>query len=552
MSEPNPIKLAKEGDELLASGAWEEAKAKYEKALRDGETPEALDGYAQATRWLGEAEASLGARESAFRAYREQGDAPAAALAAAWLGYDHVVFRGDAAVARGWFAQARRLLEGSEDSEERGWLAFFEAEVALVAEDDADRAGELAAIAADLGRRLGVSDVEMLGRSLEGLSYVAKGELEAGMRLLDEATGAAVAGELSGLHYAGGVCCHLIYACERVHDVDRAAQWCDTVRGFCRQWSVPQLLGFCRAHYASVLTWRGEWELAESELTAALRAFERGAPALAFEAVLRFAELRRCQGRLDEASELCDQAAWHPEAKLCRAQIAQERGELQAASDLVDRYLRSLAPGERLGRAPALELAIQVQAQTGEIEAAEENLRELNAIVAAAQTDPLCASLRLCEGIVADARGLDDEARKALEDAIDLSNRGGSPYETARARLMLGRTLVRIGRVPEAIEEFQTALETLRSLGAMGEVRRAEALLEKAGSRRRVKDRTSLTEREIDILRLAAQGHTDGEIASRLVVSPHTVHRHMANIRAKLNERSKAGAVARASRDGLL
>lgn len=536
----------------MASGAWEEAKAQFEKSLRDGETPEALDGYAQATRWLGEAEASLRARESAFRAYREQGDARAAALAAAWLGYDLAVFRGNAAVARGWFAQARRLLEGSEDSAERGWLAFFEAEVALVVEDDPDRAGELAAIAADLGHRLGVSDVEMLGRSLEGLARVAKGELEAGMRLLDEATGAAVAGELSGLHYAGGVCCHLIYACERVHDVDRAAQWCDTVHGFCQQWSVPQLLGFCRAHYASVLMWRGEWELAESELTAAMSAFERGAPALAFEAVLRFAELRRYQGRLEEASELCDQAAWHPAARLCRAQIALERGELRAAADLVARYLRSLAPGEKLGRAPALELAIQVHAQTGELEAAEANLEELGSIVSAAQTDPLCASLRICEGIVAHARKDDDDARTALEDAVDLSDRAGSPYETARARLMLGRTLLRVGRPSEAIEELQGGLETMRSLGAMGEVTRAEALLEKATSKRPMRERTSLTERELDVLRLAAQGHTDGEIASRLVVSPHTVHRHMANIRAKLNERSKAGAVARASRDGLL
>jgi hypothetical protein len=33
----------------------------------------------------------------------------------------------------------------------------------------------------------------------------------------------------------------MIYACERVHDVERAAQWCETVRDFCEEWSVPQL-----------------------------------------------------------------------------------------------------------------------------------------------------------------------------------------------------------------------------------------------------------------------------------------------------------------------
>jgi len=43
-----------------------------------------------------------------------------------------------------------------------------------------------------------------------------------------------------------------------------------------------------------------------------------------------------------------------------------------------------------------------------------------------------------------------------------------------------------------------------------------------------------------------------GEIAERLVVSPHTVHRHVANVRAKLREPSRAAAVASAARRGLL
>ena len=61
-----------------------------------------------------------------------------------------------------------------------------------------------------------------------------------------------------------------------------------------------------------------------------------------------------------------------------------------------------------------------------------------------------------------------------------------------------------------------------------------------------------LTERELDVLRLVARGLSDGEIAERLVVSPHTVHRHVANVRAKLREPSRAAAVASAARRGLL
>jgi DNA-binding CsgD family transcriptional regulator len=62
----------------------------------------------------------------------------------------------------------------------------------------------------------------------------------------------------------------------------------------------------------------------------------------------------------------------------------------------------------------------------------------------------------------------------------------------------------------------------------------------------------ALSERELEVLRLVARGLADSEIAERLIVSPHTVHRHVANIRAKLREPSRAAAVAHASRLGLL
>jgi pimeloyl-ACP methyl ester carboxylesterase/DNA-binding CsgD family transcriptional regulator len=61
-----------------------------------------------------------------------------------------------------------------------------------------------------------------------------------------------------------------------------------------------------------------------------------------------------------------------------------------------------------------------------------------------------------------------------------------------------------------------------------------------------------LSPREKEVLSLVAEGMTEGNIAARLVVSPHTVHRHMANIRAKLVRGSAAAAVAEATRLGLI
>jgi pimeloyl-ACP methyl ester carboxylesterase/DNA-binding CsgD family transcriptional regulator len=61
-----------------------------------------------------------------------------------------------------------------------------------------------------------------------------------------------------------------------------------------------------------------------------------------------------------------------------------------------------------------------------------------------------------------------------------------------------------------------------------------------------------LSEREREVLRLVADGLSDADIARRLIVSPHTVHRHVANIRAKLRQPSRAAAAAYAAREGLI
>lgn len=62
----------------------------------------------------------------------------------------------------------------------------------------------------------------------------------------------------------------------------------------------------------------------------------------------------------------------------------------------------------------------------------------------------------------------------------------------------------------------------------------------------------ALTARQVEILRLVADGLSDAAIAERLTVSPHTVHRHVANIRTKLGQPSRAAAAAQAARLGII
>jgi pimeloyl-ACP methyl ester carboxylesterase/DNA-binding CsgD family transcriptional regulator len=62
----------------------------------------------------------------------------------------------------------------------------------------------------------------------------------------------------------------------------------------------------------------------------------------------------------------------------------------------------------------------------------------------------------------------------------------------------------------------------------------------------------TLTPRETEVLRLVAEGLNDATIAQRLVLSAHTVHRHVANIRARLGQPSRAAAAALAVQHGLI
>jgi len=63
---------------------------------------------------------------------------------------------------------------------------------------------------------------------------------------------------------------------------------------------------------------------------------------------------------------------------------------------------------------------------------------------------------------------------------------------------------------------------------------------------------SELTAREREVLALVANGLSDKEIAEQLVLSEHTVHRHIANVRNKLGRGTRTAAVAEAARLGLL
>jgi LuxR family transcriptional regulator, maltose regulon positive regulatory protein len=550
----NPLPAA---HDALRRADWEAAQAAFREALQQEPTPTAFEGLSWACWWLSDAPALFAAREQAYQLYRQQGDRRGAARLATWIGWDYAEFRGQMAIANGWRQRAWRHLEGLEAAPEHGWLILLEGATAIEITNDTTTAIHAGIEAAELGRRLSVIDLEVVGMALQGLALVSEGKIGEGTRLLDEAMIAVVGGEVEQLFSMGWVTCYLLYACERIRDFDRAAQWCQKMEELAGRFRFHFWFGICHAHYAGVLTWRGKWPKAEAVLADAARDLQISRPPYVSEGTVRLAELRRRQGQLAEAAELFAQSEDHPLALLGSAEIALERENPQEAEALLQKFLRQMPEENKTLRAPAFELLVRTYVALDDNVQAATALRALQAITVMVKTPLLRASTAFAEGVVAVAATDYQAACYRFEDAVTLFQQSGAPYEAGHARIELANVLYALNRVEAAQKEARAALELLQSIGAQREAQRAAALLQQVEalaypSRIPIDNSSPLTVREVEIVKLVAEGLTDKEIANRLSISEHTVHRHIANIMTKVNAPSRAAAVAFAARQNLI
>ncbi len=380
------------------------------------------------------------------------------------------------------------------------------------------------------------------GRALIQLGLTAEG-----MAVLDEVMVGVTTGDVSPL-LVGNVYCGVLEACQEVFDVGRAREWTAALSRWCE--GQPDLVpyrGPCLVHRVEVMRLRGDWEDALQE---AMRACDwlslPTSPEGPADAFYQLGELHRLRGNLIGAEEAYRQASRTgrpPEPGLALLWLASGRTDAAAAA-----VQRALDEGGKdpARRSELLAAHVEILLVKGDTAAARKAADALADIAAAVDALPLRALADRTEGGVLLA---DREPRAALAPlrrscaAWQLLD---APYEAAKARVLIASACRALGDGESAAMEADAARWVLERLGAAPDLARLNlhppSLSTADGG---------LTSREVEVLRLVAAGETNKAIAASLVISEHTVARHVQNMLQKLGFSSRASLAAFAVERGL-
>jgi DNA-binding CsgD family transcriptional regulator/tetratricopeptide (TPR) repeat protein len=529
------------GREAYSSSAW---RAAYE-SLSGAEqavplAPEDLELLATSAYMLGREDEWLQILERACQRHSEAGAVLRAARCAFWIG-TQLAIRGDMGPATGWLGRAQRLVErdGSECVEQ----AYMLLPVAIQHEaaGDYDGAAATAATAVEAGERFGDKDLFALAAHLQGTILVTDGHVREGLGLLDEAMVAVTAGEVSPI-VSGIVYCGVILACEQIYEVRRAQEWTAALTRWCEQ--QPDLLAFtgrCLVHRAQLMQLHGDWRDALEEAGRAGRRFEEAMNrAAAARACYLRGEVHRLRGEFEPAEDAyreASQLGLEPQPGWALLRLAQGNGDAAAAA--IRRVMGETS--ERLRRAGLLPSYIELMLVVGDGDEARSACRELGEIAEEYESALLQTMAAQARGAVELADGDAAAALVNLRRAWQAWQELEAPYESARARVLIGRACQALGDGDAFALELDAARRIFEELGAAPDVAVVDSLSGRAEAQPH-----GLSPRELEVLRQVATGKSNREIAAALVISEHTVARHVQNIFTKLGvpSRTAAGAFA--------
>jgi len=466
------------GREAIKRYAWREAFDLLSAANPSILTAQDYEHLAEAAWWTGRLDACIDARERAYNIYLQQGNQRRAGSMALELAHDHE-FKRALPIATGWQSKGERLLEQEPEGPEHGVLSRRHTNAAM-GKGDFESALAHAKRTVDIGMKFGDRGLQAMGLHDQGRVLIAMGRADEGMALIDEATVAAVSGELEPLPTAV-IYCNTIGTCRDMVDYQRAGQWSEAAKRWCDRQHITGFPGMCRVYRAEIMRLRGAWTEAEQEARRAceeLKDFCLDYAAGAFYEVgeirLRVGDFQAAEAAFNHAHEI----GKDPQPGLALLRLAE--GKIAGAQASIRRALEETH--DRLARARLLPAGAEVAIAAGEIESARSAVEELEAIAKDYSTPALLAYASYCRGALQLATGNTVQARDSLRQSIRLWQDIESPYEMARARLLLSTTYRATGDMEDAGLELQAARSVFERLGAIPDLRRADNLLKEEGA----------------------------------------------------------------------
>ena len=467
------------GREALRRFAWRDAYELLESA--DAATPlspDDLEGIAAAAWWTGRLEACISARERAFAGYMATGSRRSAAMVAMAVAKDCFA-KGASSIGSAWVARAERLLAEEPECVEQGYLERLLSVIAFEGRGDFDAALAHAQRALEIGTKFGDRELQAVALQDQGRVLVAEGEVAKGMAMIDEATVAAVSGELSPYN-TGVIYCNTITACKELADYRRAGDWTDAATRWCERQAIAGFPGMCRVYRASILLLRGAWPEAELEARRACDELMEFNLSYAAEAFYELGEVRMRRGDLVAAQEAFNQAhelGRDPQPGLALLLLAE--GKTERARVCVDQALEDPRP---LHRARLLPAQVEIALAAGDIETARVAADELEAIRKTYGSDALEAAACSARSRIALEEANPQLASRNARQALGLWREVGAPFELAQTRMLLASAYVAEGNTDSAILELRAAVSGFERLGAVPDMRRARAQLEPLGA----------------------------------------------------------------------
>ena len=541
-----PTQALARGRKFAERRAWADAhksliRADAQMALEADD----LELLAHSAYLIGREEDFLKTLDRAHSAHVAVGAMARAARCAFWLGLT-LMFRGESGRGSGWLAGARRLIQ-HVDCVERGYLLLPKAEQCLGTKEF-DAAQTLTAEAIEIGDRFDDADLVSCARHVEGRVLMARGQVEPGLTLLDEAMVPVTAGTLSPI-MTGLIYCSVIDACQQVYAVARAREWTAALAHWCD--AQPQMVAFtgtCLVHRAEIMQMRGAWRDAIEEAGRACARAAQGVdlhpPAAAY---YRQAEVYRLQGdykAAETAYRTASRLGLEPQPGLALMRLAQ--GRIDKAVVAIRRAIA--ANQDPLQRTALLSAGVEIMLKAGDVDDARGAGTELEEIAAQFDSTVLGAMAATARGAVEMASGETEAALGSLQTAFKAWQAVEAPYEAARVRVALGLACRKFGDEEGAEMELDAAKTVFDRLGAAPDLVSVAGLM-KSGSPPRP---GGLTERELQVLRLVAAGLTNKAVARELSLSEKTIDRHLSNIFNKLDVPSRVAATAYAYEQDLL